>query len=202
YAGAADDGVYCVDLAPDENGLPVVHWHLDPAKYVDCESSPLVVEGVCYFGMGEEGTAVCAVDARTGEERWRVATPYPVFPAPTVVGGRLYVGMGNGNYALTAEELLAAKVQELKAAGKSPEEIDAATKDMAPGGAVWCLDVRTGGVQWKHPLPDTVLGSVACEAGRLYCGCRDGRLYCLSTDGKPLGPYDARGPIFGSPALG
>src|SRR5207247_1361824 len=56
YVGPADDGVYCVDLAADENGQPVVHWHLDPAKFVDCESSPLVVDGTVYFGLGEEGT--------------------------------------------------------------------------------------------------------------------------------------------------
>ncbi len=202
YIGAASDGLYCVDLEPDEDGRPVVHWHLDPASYVDCESSPAVVGGTVYFGLGVGGNAICAVDAETHEERWRIDTPYPVFSAPTVVDGLLYVGMGNGNYAQTAQELLAARTEELRNAGKSAEEIAAATKDMGPAGAIWCLDARTGEVRWKHPLPDTVLGSVACEAGRLYCGCRDGRLYCLSTDGRPLGQYDARGPIFSAAALG
>jgi outer membrane protein assembly factor BamB len=114
----------------------------------------------------------------------------------------LFVGMGNGNYAQTAAELLAARAEELKSAGKSADEIAEATKGMGPAGAIWCVDARRGEVRWKHPLPDTVLGSVACEAGRLYCGCRDGRLYCLSTDGRPLGQYEARGPIFSAPALG
>jgi outer membrane protein assembly factor BamB len=161
-----------------------------------------VVDGVVYFGLGVGGNAICAVDAATGDERWRVPTPYPAFPAPTVVDGRLYIGMGNGNYAQTAEELLAARVEQLRGEGKSAEEIAAATKGMGPGGAVWCLDAKTGAVHWKLPLPQTVLGSVACEDGRLYAGCRDGRLYCLSTDGKPVTDYDARRPIYSSPALG
>jgi outer membrane protein assembly factor BamB len=202
YIGAASDGLYCVDLEPGTDGRPVVRWHLDPERYIDCESSPAVVDGTVYFGLGVGGNAICAVDASTGDERWRVATPYPVFSAPTVVDGLLLVGMGNGNYAQTAAELLAVRAEELKNAGKSADEIAAATKDLGPAGAVWCLDARTGGVRWKHALPETVLGSVACEAGRAYVGCRDGRLYCLSIDGKPLGQYDARGPIFSSPALG
>ena len=73
---------------------------------------------------------------------------------------------------------------------------------MGPAGAVWCVDARTGDVRWKYPLPDTLLGSVACEGGRLYGGCRDGWLYCLSTEGKLLARYDARRPIFSSPTLG
>jgi len=102
YIGAGDDGMYCFALEPDESGQARVMWHLDGAEYPDCETSPVVHEGRLYFGLGVGGQAVCCVDAETGAELWRIPTPYPVFGAPSVADGKLYVGMGHGDFVNTA----------------------------------------------------------------------------------------------------
>jgi outer membrane protein assembly factor BamB len=213
YVAAAGDGFYCFDLKPDAGGKAQVLWHLTGDRYLDCESSAVSDGKTVWFGLGEEGNAIVAVNAMDGTERWRVATPYPVFAAPTLVQdeagqGRIYIGMGNGNFVFSADELRAAKVESMRDEGKSAEEIAAVEKKLATAGAVWSIDAASGEVEWKYALPDTVLDSIAYQPsakagdpGRLYFGSRDGHAYALSADGKPLGKWNAGSPILASPAL-
>lgn len=213
FVAAAGDGFYCFDLKPTPDGQANVLWHLQGERYPDCESSPVSDGRTVWFGLGEGGNTLVAVDAVEGTERWRVPTPYPVFAAPTLVQdsegtGRLYVGMGNGNFVLSADELRAAKVESLREEGKSSEEIAAAEKALATAGEVWCLNAATGELLWSLPVPDTVLGSIAyqpaAETGqpdRLFFGSRDGHVYSMTSEGKPIGKWNAGAPILASPAL-
>lgn len=179
YVGAGDDGFYCFALVPEPDGKAKVLWHLSPEKYRDCETSPVVQDGKVYFGLGNGGQAVCCVDAATGQEIWRLPTPYPVFGSPSLVDGKLYVGMGNGDFVNTAEAL-----------------------GLKPGGEVWCIDAATGKALWRQPVGGTVLGAVAVEGERVYFGSRDNRFYCFTADGKPVGNWDAHAPILTAPAVG
>jgi outer membrane protein assembly factor BamB len=202
FIGAGDDGFYCIDTRPNADGAPHVVWHLDGRRYLDCESSPIVAGGVVYFGLGEGGRAICAVDAQSGDERWRIETPYPVFTSPTLADGKLYFGMGNGNFVQTAEEVMEMKLELMRQQGKSPAEIEAARATLGPAGEVWCIDVATAKVDWKFKLERTLLGAIAYREGKLYFGARDGFFYCVSSGGKLLGRWNAREPILSSPALG
>lgn len=202
FIGAGDDGFYCIDIKPNADGTPHVVWHLDGRQYPDCESSPIAVGGVVYFGLGEGGHAVCAVDAATGDERWRVATPYPVFTPPTLAAGKLYVGMGNGNFVQSAEEVRELKLEAMRLDRKSPQEIEVARKKLGPAGEVWCIDVLTAKVDWTFKLDRTLLGAVAYRDGKLFFGARDGFFYCVAASGKLLRRWNAHEPIVSSPALG
>lgn len=202
FVGAGDDGLYCVAVQPRADGSPHVLWHLPPERYADCESSPVAGDGLVYFGLGEGGHALCAVDAVSGQERWRVETPYAVFAPPTLAAGRVFVGLGNGNFVQTAEEVREQKLAQLRDAGASAAEIEAASAKLGPAGAVWCVDARDGKVEWKFPLPDTVLGAIACRDERLHFVARDGAAYCLSLAGKQLLRRDLHEPLVSSPALG
>ena len=70
--------------------------------------TPLVVDGVVYFGSRDDGEHmnqehVNAVDAKTGELRWRFQTADYVYGTPAVVDGVVYVGSeDNYFYALDA----------------------------------------------------------------------------------------------------
>ncbi|MCC7425064.1 MAG: PQQ-binding-like beta-propeller repeat protein [Planctomycetaceae bacterium] len=215
YVACAGDGFYCFDLAPDAEGKPNVIWHLTGDRYADCESSPVTDGQTVWFGLGEEGNAVVAVNAADGSERWCVTTPFPVFAAPTFVQddereghGRIFIGMGNGNFMFSADELRAARVESMRDEGKSADEIAADEKALATAGAVWCLDAATGNIEWRHDLPDTVLDSIAYQPpsgsgpGRLFFGSRDGFAYSLGADGTPFAKWNAGSPILASPALG
>lgn len=209
--GAGEDGLYCFALKPDDKGNANVLWQLKGEKYPDCEASPVVHEGKVYFCLGNNGQAVCCADLKEGKELWRVETPYPVFGSPTITDGKLFVGMGTGNYVQTAEEV-ATQVEikitkQMLKEGKSKAEIAAAVtaakKPLAPFGEVWCIDLATHKVLWKYSVKRTILGAIAAADGRLYFGSRDGHLYCISMQkGEFISKWNARSPLVTSPAVG
>ncbi|MGF1578468.1 MAG: PQQ-binding-like beta-propeller repeat protein [Gemmataceae bacterium] len=113
--------LYCLDA---ETGEKV--WDFPTESQV--ESSPCVVDGVVYFGAGNEG--VYALDAKSGKMLWNYATDptrsttiFRVGASPVVVDGRLYIGSGieRGGLAARSET------------------------------AVVCLDARSGKEIWKRP---------------------------------------------------
>jgi outer membrane protein assembly factor BamB len=166
YVGAGDDGYYCFDL---ETGKQL--WHTGGEKYPDAETALAVHDGKVYAGLGMGGHALCVLDAVTGRELHRIELPYPVFSPPTIVGNKLYLGMGNGDYV-----------------------------NPGKGGAVVCLDLATLRTDWTFPLEMTVLGSVAATADRLFFTSRDGNVYALTREGKQVAKFEAHVPISASPA--
>lgn len=178
YANAGDDGIYCLALEPEEAGQAQVLWHLRGDQYRDAETSLLVHDGILYAGLGMGGEAMCIIDAERGEEIKRIDTPYPVFGPPAVANGRLYFGMGTGDYVFTAEE-----------------------RGQKPAGEIWCVDMTTHEVLWKHSLPRNVLGAVAVTDDAIYAGSRDGGLYVISHEGRRLGQRMTSSPIIASPAV-
>ncbi|MFO0871565.1 MAG: PQQ-binding-like beta-propeller repeat protein [Pirellulales bacterium] len=208
YVGAGDDGFYCLSLREQDGTAPRVLWHRSGQDFPDCESSPVVHAGTVYFGLGQGGQAICALDAVTGETRWKTTTPYPVFAPPTLVesavGGpaQLAVTMGNGNFIQSAADLLEARMEELQEAQAPPAELDEARRTLGPAGEVWLLDLATGEPQARFVAGDTLLGGVAWSGDALVGGSRDGRVYRLSTRGAILAQWDAREPIVTAPAVG
>jgi len=178
YIGAGDDGYYCLRLEPDAGGRAHVVWHVPGETYPDAETSLIAHGDRLYAGLGLGGKAICVLDAATGREIERIDTGLPVFGPPAVAGGKLYVGMGNGDYVHRAEEI-----------------------GMEPLGEVWCVDMKTLTPDWKYRVGRTVLGAVAVRGDRLYFGSRDGYLYCVGTGGQPVARFAAHAPIIASPAV-
>lgn len=205
--GAGDDGYYCLNLEPDEKGMARVLWHAGGASYPDSETSPAVLDGRVFFGLGIGGDALCCVDAETGRELWRCPTPYPVFTPPSLLAGnganegRLYFGMGVGDLVNSAEKVSDQEAIRLTREGATPSEIADARKRLRPAGEVWCLKLSDGEKIWSARTERTVLGAVVIVGDRLYCGSRDGRLYCLAQDdGRIIRSFDAHAPIVSSPS--
>lgn len=204
FVGAGDDGFYCLGLNPGADGKASMIWHVPGGKYLDCETSPVAANGRVYFGLGEGGKAVVCLDASDGREIWRRDTPYPVFGSPALSGDHVVVGMGIGNYVFDAEELAVEEEKKLRAAGKTEAEIRAATAQMKPVGAVWCLDALSGAVAWKFDgISRTVLGSPAIEGDSVYFASRDRHVYCVSLkDGKLLRKETVRAPVVSGLVVG
>jgi len=167
FIGAGDDGFYCIDL---KSGKAL--WHLEGKDYPDAETALAVFEGKVYAGLGMGGSALCVLDAETGRELRRVKLTFPLFAPPTIDGGKIYLGTGNGDFV-----------------------------NPGRGGEVRCLDLKTLETDWTFPLEMTVLGSIAASGDQLYFASRDGFVYALTRVGKLVARFDAHSPISAAPAV-
>ncbi|MCK6470174.1 MAG: PQQ-binding-like beta-propeller repeat protein [Planctomycetes bacterium] len=201
FVGAGDDGYYCFALEPGADGEAKVLWHVGGEQFLDCETSPVVVDGKVIVGLGMGGKALVCLDAESGKEVWRLPAPYPVFGPSTVAGGKIFFGMGNGNFIEDAETVMAKELEKMRKAGKSIKEMAEAQKTLGPIGEIWCVDLATGKKEWDFKAKRTVLGAVAAAADRIYFGSRDGFVYCIGFDGKELARWNAHAAIVTSPAL-
>jgi outer membrane protein assembly factor BamB len=177
YCGAGDDGLYCLDAATGQE-----QWHL---KGLHVDADPLVVGRRVYGGSGVgdayRDTVLFCLDADTGAEVWRLPTDLPVWGMPSVMGGHLYAGVGNGNFLASADQL------------DRPEK---------PAGAVLCLDAATGERLWRHDVGDGVLARVSVDARHVYFASRDRHCYCVDRrDGTLCWKADVGSPVVASPFL-
>jgi outer membrane protein assembly factor BamB len=149
----------------------------------DPESSPAVADGVVYIGSGFNGSAVAALRTEPDEELrrrglarlvWRTPTPYPATGAVTLVDNLLLVGCGNGDYVYA---------------------------DPRPSGAVIALDRKTGGVRWRAPMPDAVLGRIAVLGSRAIAAVRNGEVVALDLAGPQPGKVLWRQAVHGGKAV-
>jgi len=167
YFAAGDDGVYCLDK---KTGRQV--WR-HPGIHVDL--SPAVTADAVFVGSAYGETAFYALNAENGKLLWKRPTPYGVGGSPSVDHGRVYFGLGNGNFEMSHAD---------------------------PKGAVWCLSAEDGEPVWTRELPDSVLTCVALSGGGAFFGCRDGRVYCLdAATGEDRWAFDTGAPVLSSPAV-
>jgi outer membrane protein assembly factor BamB len=116
-----------------------------------------------------------------------------------VFDGLPYFQIGLGAVARLGNRLQ--NLEKLRKAGKSEAELAEAAKTLGAAGEIWCLEEKTGKVQWTHKVPDTVLGAVAAGTNGLFFGARDGYVYCLSLAGTEIRKWNAHAPLLTSPVL-
>ena len=187
YFGAGDDGLYCLDAITGE-----VQWRF-PDAHVD--GGPLVAGDHVYLGSGYVYNGLICVSAQDGQPVWKRAFRAPVWGAPSFSAGRLYIGIGNGNFN---------------------------ESDPNPFGEVRCLSPTDGQDIWRFAdVKDSVLTSVALSnpaspsfvkspliplsqrgKGLAVFGSRDGACYALnSKTGKLVWRTEVGVPILSSPAI-
>ena len=180
YFGAGTDGYYCLPLEPQDPANIKPEWQKIGKEFNDCETSPVAYNGKVYVGLGIDGNAVVCLDAVTGKEDWRLKTDFPVFTPPCIADDKLYVGMGNGDFVNTAEQL-----------GK------------APGGALWCIELKNPDKPlWTCKTGQVLLAAAAVAKGRVYFGSRDGYMYSAAAeDGTDVKRWNAQSAVVTSPAV-
>ena len=125
-------------------------------------SSPAVWNGAVYFGSGDGN--VYALDAATGQLKWKFRTRDVVHASPAIADGVLYIGSWDSFlYAL-----------------------DAATGKMR-----WRFKT---GMDPEYGNQQGMQASAAILDGVVYVGCRDAHLYAVDArTGKQRWSFDAKG---------
>jgi len=110
-----------------------------------------------------------ALDLRTGAIKWQIATPNWHTRGPVVVGGTVYLGVGN-SWARSGQ----------------PVDWDTVTRGTGANG-VYAYDAATGATKWAFPTAGAVHNTPLYSNGVVYAVTGDRTFYAINaTTGKQL----------------
>jgi eukaryotic-like serine/threonine-protein kinase len=230
YFGSFDGNFYAVDAASGqlkwkfqtggERRFAAKHLHgAEPASETMPDpfdfylSSPVVWNGGVYFGSGD--TNVYALDAASGNLKWKFKTGDVVHASPAISGSSLFVGSWDSYfYALDASsgnELWRFKT------GEDPDihnQVGIQSSAAVADGVVYfgcrdskfyAVDAATGKERWSYSNKDSwVISSPAVLDGKVYFATADtGLLHAFEAkSGAPLFSLDFKHWVmFSSPAI-
>ena len=149
------------------------------------ESSPLLVDGVIYFGTFDDN--LYALDANTGKKLWSFKTGDDVKGGPAIADGTIYFGSYDGKvYAVNArtgkKRWESAAQGGFRGAGNFY-----ATPAVAYGrvfigntdGKVYAFGAKGGNLLWSKSTGGYVYSSAALWNKTVFVGSYDKRLYAL-----------------------
>jgi outer membrane protein assembly factor BamB len=152
---------------------------------------------------------IVALDAATGEERWRFASGVTE-TSPLVVDGTLYFGAWDHNvYALDAES--GEKLWSYETGDQVKSAVAWRNGTVYSGsydGRMYALDAGTGELKWATSGRSGLFSSgrfystPALAYGRVYVGNIDGRVYAFGADsGEVIWSRTTDGFVYSSPAV-
>jgi eukaryotic-like serine/threonine-protein kinase len=175
-------------------------------------SSPVVADNTVYFGSGDGN--VYALDANSGEMRWKFKTGDVVHASPAFADGLVFVGSWDGYfYALDAktgdqkwrfhggEDPL---IHNQVGFQSSPAVVNGVVYTGCRDAQLYALDAGTGKEKWKIDNQlSWVITSPAVAGGKVYFATSDSALYHVveAATGKSLVKEDGRAYMFSSPAV-
>lgn len=118
-------------------------------------SRPVVIDGTLYFSLYIGHGYLYALDASTGETKWKLKREKGLFSPPLVVGDTLYFGTHDGLFF--AVDLKTRREKWRHARGdQSAVRLSAAVAEGvlyygANNGQLYALEAETGKVQWTVP---------------------------------------------------
>lgn len=183
-------------------------WAIGEGDVGDLLGSPMSVtgvsvsDGVAHFAVGTDAGvgALYAVDAATGERRWRVDLPRAGggtgnIATPTVADGRVFFATNNALFAFDSDGTERWR-EEIR--GFTPRyftEMSPAVADgtvyFPDGDGLAAVDAATGERRWTFEAPNvTVSSSPVVVDGAVYVGTEEAGAYALdATTGDPVGQY-------------
>ena len=175
-------------------------------------SSPVVAQGMVYFGSGDHH--VYALDARSGELRWKFRTGEVVHASPAHAGGVLYVGSWDAHlYALdaaTGREIWRFRAGEDPVLHNqvgfqsSPAVVNGVVYSGCRDSNLYAIDAATGKEKWRFSTGASwVISSPAVAQGKVYFATSDSSLIHVvdAETGKPVLQQQGKAFMFSSPAL-
>jgi outer membrane protein assembly factor BamB len=167
--------VYAVERATGTE-----RWHAEMGEAEGILSGPAVVDGVVYVGVSSfalNNGYVLALDAATGEERWRTTVDAPMFAGQIAVGGGHVIVPGGQANTVVALDAATGAERWIFTGGSvpvfgSPAIATDAVVYFDNDRTIRALDLATGELRWEVDTGGAsgflVLGSVWIEAGLIY----------------------------------
>jgi len=175
-------------------------------------SSPVVVDGAVYFGSGDGN--VYALDANSGELRWKFKTGDVVHASPAFADGVVFVGSWDSYfYAIDAKNGKEkwrfhggedALIHNQVGFQSSPAVVDGVVYTGCRDAQLYALEAESGKEKWKIDNQlSWVITSPAVVGGKVYFATSDSALYHVAgaVTGKSLVKEDGRAYMFSSPAV-
>nr|WP_206325843.1 MULTISPECIES: PQQ-binding-like beta-propeller repeat protein [unclassified Streptomyces] len=183
----AEDG--CVYVSAGTRVLSIdiaaghVRWHFEaPAVFL---SPPAFAPGPAVTGGGvylaDHLGTVYALDATTGQDRWRIATEQRQSSEPVLVAdGNVHVGSGSALYTLDA---VTGTPRWRFAAGAelvgTPVVADGRVHFGSADHVLYTLDATGGQLRWKLATGGEITGSPVAKGGVVYACSKDRCVYAL-----------------------
>ena len=175
-------------------------------------SSPVVVDGAVYFGSGDGN--VYALDANSGELRWKFKTGDVVHASPAFADGVVFVGSWYSYfYAIDAKSGKEkwrfhggedALIHNQVGFQSSPAVVDGVVYTGCRDAQLYALEAESGKEKWKIDNQlSWVITSPAVVGGKVYFATSDSALYHVAdaATGKSLVKEDGRAYMFSSPTV-
>ena len=175
-------------------------------------SSPVVVNGVVYFGSGDGH--VYAIDAASGELRWKFETGDVVHASPAYADGVIYVGSWDGKfYAIEAvtgaqrwsfQAGVDLSIHNQQGFQSSAAVVDGVVYVGCRDAHLYALDAKTGDKRWEFLAGLSWINtSPAVRDGKVYVATSDSALiHALdAATGKEIYQKQAKSIIWGSLSL-
>lgn len=176
-------------------------------------SSPVVADGIVYFGSGDHN--VYALNAMDGTLKWKFATGDVVHASPALADGVLYVGSWDSYFyaidASSGKEIWRFKTGEDH---DTYNQVGIQSSAAVADGKVffgcrdsnfYALDAHTGAKKWAFNNKGSwAIASPAVKDGRVYFATSDtGLVYAVDAEsGKEIWHFDGKHwVIFSSPAI-
>jgi len=230
YFGAYDGTFYALDATSGrlkwkfqtggERRYTATHIHgsqpateMMPDPFDFYLSSPVVWEGVVFFGSGDGN--IYALSATTGDLNWKFKTGDVVHASPAIADGRLFVGSWDSYfYALDAASGREAwhfktgddpKIHNQVGIQSSAAVVDGIVYFGCRDSNFYALDAKTGQKKWSFPNQGSwVIGSPAVTDDTVYFATSDSGLFHAvdARTGTPVFSLKFQGwPMFSSPAV-
>ncbi|MFI5619554.1 serine/threonine-protein kinase [Streptomyces sp. NPDC051567] len=183
---APDGNVYvCAGthvLAVDR-GSGRLRWHFEaPAVFLAAPAfapGPAVTGGGVY--LADYLGTVYALDAATGQDRWRIATEPRTSPDPVLIAdGNVHLGAGSALYTLDA--VTGTPKWRFAAGGEItglPAVADGRVHFGSADHCLYTLDAAGGQLRWKLATGGEITGAPVAEAGVVYACSKDRCVYAL-----------------------
>jgi outer membrane protein assembly factor BamB len=175
-------------------------------------SSPVVVQGVVYFGSGDGN--LYALDATSGELKWKFKTGDVVHSSPALADGVLYFGSWDSYFY--AVDAATGKEKWRFHGGEDPlihNQVGFQSSAAVADGVVYvgcrdsnlyALEAATGKEKWRFNNQGSwVISSPAVSQGKVYFATSDSSLYHVvdAATGKSVLKQQDKAYMFSSPSI-